>query len=179
VALLYASSIELEPIISAAQAESGKSETASPPAKTEAGTKLFAQYCAKCHGADGKGQADARKIYPEIPDFSDANFQRRRTDTQFSANILDGKGDSMPGFKGKITADQARALVKYVRKFAPMKQDKKENMQTQDVRRFHEQFEELLKQFEDLRKEFRQLLGAPRVRPVIEKTSPILPPAPL
>jgi hypothetical protein len=78
--------------------------------KAEAGDKLFAQHCAKCHGADGKGNPNARKLYSDIPDFSDAKFQRGRTDTQLLTSIFDGKCDGMPGFKGKITNAQAQEL---------------------------------------------------------------------
>ncbi|MCI0457714.1 MAG: c-type cytochrome [Gemmataceae bacterium] len=72
----------------------------------------------KCHGADGTG-SPARGDRPEIPNFTKASWQARRSDAQIMASILDGKGLGMPPGRGKISAEQARGLVAYVRAFAP------------------------------------------------------------
>src|SRR5262249_27761186 len=63
-----------------------------------AARELFRQYCVKCHGADGTGNA-ARDRVPEIPDFTKAPWQGRRTDPQLLATILEGK-DEMPSWRG-------------------------------------------------------------------------------
>mgnify|MGYP002381401676 CR=1 FL=1 len=74
---------------------------------------IYDTKCAKCHGADGKG---IKSLQP--PDFTDAKWQASRRDAQLSATISNGK-DTMPGFKGALSAADITALVKVVRGFAP------------------------------------------------------------
>ena len=90
-----------------AQAAAGSSEA----------LELFRRDCARCHGTDGTGQR-ARRRMPEIPDFTDSDWQARRADAQLVASIRDGKGASMPA-ADDLTEAQARSLVTYVRAFAP------------------------------------------------------------
>jgi mono/diheme cytochrome c family protein len=92
----------------------------SAPAATAMPTsrELFRQHCAKCHGADGTGSL-ARDSLTEIPNFTDASWQARRSDEQLLAGILKGKGAEMPPWRDKISAEQAHSLVTYVRAFRP------------------------------------------------------------
>ena len=82
---------------------------------------LFRQICMKCHGADGTGSG-TRSLRSEIPDFTIASWQERRTDARLMASILDGKGSEMPPQRGNISEEQARGLVAYVRGFAPTRE---------------------------------------------------------
>ena len=71
---------------------------------------LWAQHCASCHGKDGSGATTMGKKlgvkdYTKEQGFSDAEAQQI---------IMDGK-DKMKGFKGKLSEEDAKALVKYVR----------------------------------------------------------------
>jgi uncharacterized membrane protein len=86
-------------------------------AQTDPARELFRQHCARCHGADGTGDR-ARRRQPRIPNFTDPAWQARRTDAQFLASILDGQGEDMPPWRGKLDEEQARGLVVYVRAFA-------------------------------------------------------------
>jgi mono/diheme cytochrome c family protein/uncharacterized membrane protein len=81
--------------------------------------EMFEQRCAKCHGADGTGKASRGRL-PQIPDFTKGSWQVRRNDPQLLTSILDGK-DEMPSWSGKISLEQARSLVGYVRTLAPIK----------------------------------------------------------
>jgi mono/diheme cytochrome c family protein/uncharacterized membrane protein len=92
--------------------------SAPPETGTTAVRELFRQHCVKCHGADGTG-TQGRDRLPEIPDFTDAPWQARRSDAQLLASILDGKGKEMPPFREKISEEQARDLAAYVRALAP------------------------------------------------------------
>jgi len=85
---------------------------------TPAFRELFLKRCVKCHGADGTGNK-ARDRFPEIPDFTNVSWQARRTDARLLESILDGKGEDMPPVRGKISEQQARGLVAFVRAFAP------------------------------------------------------------
>jgi mono/diheme cytochrome c family protein len=96
-----------------APAKSATPAAADVPAKGE----LFAQYCVRCHGADGSG-SHVRRRQPEIPNFTDPKWQARRSDAQLLTSILDGKGKKMPPRRGKISTEQARGLLTQVRAFA-------------------------------------------------------------
>jgi mono/diheme cytochrome c family protein/uncharacterized membrane protein len=102
--------------------ESQQDEVARMSAPPEAGTpavrELFRRHCVKCHGADGTG-SQGRDRLPEIPDFTNAPWQARRSDGQLLASIIDGKGKEMPPFREKISEEQARDLAAYVRTLAP------------------------------------------------------------
>jgi hypothetical protein len=54
---------------------------------------------------------------PPIPDFTSRDWQARRSRTQLASSILEGKGKFMPTWNGKLTPEQARDLVLYVRSF--------------------------------------------------------------
>ena len=87
-------------------------------AQTPAVRALFRQHCVKCHGADGTG-SPVRGRLPRIPDFTAASWQAQRRDAQLLTSILNGKGKDMPPVREKINDEQARALVAYLRAFAP------------------------------------------------------------
>ena len=81
---------------------------------------LFKQYCAKCHGEDGKAEtARGKKLMAR--NFTDAEFQAAKTDAQLIKTVTEGDED-MPPFGKKLTKEQIESLVKNdVRGFAPRK----------------------------------------------------------
>jgi cytochrome c553 len=79
-------------------------------------SELYMKNCARCHGKDGKGK-EGRKDAPGIPDLTSHKWHGQRSDAQLTVSILDGKGKDMPSFGDKVTQEQAKALVKYVRQF--------------------------------------------------------------
>lgn len=73
---------------------------------------LYKAKCQICHGADGKGDTPAGQKLgakdfhsPEVAKMSDAELIEA---------IQKGKG-KMQAFEGKLTPDQIKALVKYIR----------------------------------------------------------------
>lgn len=76
--------------------------------------------CASCHGADGKAATDQGKKLG-IPDYTDASFQKSKTDDQLKAAITNGvktdKGE-MEGYKEKLSGEEIDNLVKLVRSFS-------------------------------------------------------------
>ena len=106
---------------------------------------LYRQRCQRCHEEDGKGQDI------DVPDFTDSRWQSSRTDAQFLVSILDGKGGSMPAFRGRVSEQEARELTSYVRTFA-----------TGGARanNFESRFRELQDELTALQKQFRELSGA-------------------
>ena len=83
-------------------------------------SELFKQYCAKCHGDDGKAQTTKGKFL-KARNFTDAEWQADKTNAELIKTVTDGK-DDMPPFGKKLTAEQIESLVKNdVRGFAPQK----------------------------------------------------------
>jgi mono/diheme cytochrome c family protein len=72
--------------------------------------------CVKCHDMDGRGTT-GRKIMPEIPDFTDAKWQKERGDDDLTKSILEGKGKFMVPQKDKLSKDEVKQLVDYIRSF--------------------------------------------------------------
>jgi mono/diheme cytochrome c family protein len=69
-----------------------------PPDAT-AGLPVFAEHCASCHGADGKGDVEGSR------DFTDVDYMRGAVPQEFFAVVTNGKGD-MPAFKDELTDEE-------------------------------------------------------------------------
>ena len=73
---------------------------------------FYQENCSKCHGADGSGvDRDGEKLSGR--DLTDSEWQKNTKDEEMVETILDGKffGWAMPGFKDKLTRDQAGKMV--------------------------------------------------------------------
>jgi mono/diheme cytochrome c family protein len=80
-------------------------------------SELFKQYCAKCHGEDGKGDTPkGRQLMAR--NFTDAEWQAGVGDSELIKSVTNGKED-MPPWGKKLTPAQIESLVKNdVRGFA-------------------------------------------------------------
>ncbi len=91
----------------------------SPRVSTTAVGDLFRTNCARCHGADGRGDTPLGETY-NAPDFTDAKWWRLNASTTTRAKLLSvvthGKGE-MPAFEKKLTRRQIESLVDYIRRF--------------------------------------------------------------
>jgi mono/diheme cytochrome c family protein len=79
------------------------------------GAQLFARSCASCHGAAGVPNPAMVRSLGAIPDFSDAHVMGALADSTMVNVVTNGKGRSMPAYKTRLTPDQVRAVVAYVR----------------------------------------------------------------
>jgi cytochrome c6 len=75
----------------------------------------FKAKCAMCHGADGSGSTATGKAL-KVRDLGSTGVQGQ-TDAQLTEIITSGK-DKMPAYKGKLTDDQIKGLVAYIRSLA-------------------------------------------------------------
>jgi cytochrome c len=125
------------------------------PEKSRAAGALYQLNCAACHGPDGKGNNLMRAAMPVLPDFTARAWQTGKNTAQFSASILNGKGNLMPTWRGKLTPDQAQDLALLVRMFGP------EDLLIAEAppNEFSKQFRELEKQWTDLEQQVRLLSG--------------------
>ena len=86
-----------------------------PAPQSKEAKKLFKQNCARCHGVDGKGQTTAGEI-AGAPDFTDPSWQELSDDQTLANSITHGLGQ-MPSFSKKLSTEQIKSLVSYVRTF--------------------------------------------------------------
>lgn len=96
-----------------AVATGGPTAPGSSPAAD--GNALYAAKCSTCHGKDGRGIPNMRS--KGQPDFTDAAWQKSRTDAQISDSTKNGKGKLMPAFKAKLSDEEIAAVVARVRSF--------------------------------------------------------------
>ena len=75
----------------------------------------WSKYCASCHGKDGTGSGTMGKKLG-LESYEDAKVQAKFTDEQATEIIKNGK-EKMKAFKEKLTDDEVKALVAYVRAF--------------------------------------------------------------
>src|SRR5262245_53163367 len=73
---------------------------------------LYKSKCQACHGPDGKGSTAAGKLLG-AHDFHSPEVDKQ-TDQQLFDTTKKGK-DKMPGFDKKLTDEQIKDLIKYIR----------------------------------------------------------------
>jgi cytochrome c6 len=86
------------------------------PMQAQDAGALFKSKCAVCHAPDGSGSGAMGKQLG-VTDLR-ADEVQKQTDAQLNDSITNGKGTKMPAYKGKITDDQIKGLVGYIRSFA-------------------------------------------------------------
>jgi cytochrome c6 len=79
---------------------------------------LYKAKCSACHGPDGKAGTSMAKTLG-AHDFASPDVQNQ-TDEQLIAIVTNGK-NKMPAYKGKLTDDQIKGLVAYIRDLAKKK----------------------------------------------------------
>lgn len=71
-----------------------------------AGKKEYAERCAACHAADGKGGIG--------PDLTVAAFKYGKSALAVKESIAEGRSGGMPGFKNDLSHEKMEAIVKFV-----------------------------------------------------------------
>lgn len=90
-----------------------KANVAGPAVPIEAAA-LYDQNCARCHGADGKGDPELRKTMP-VRDLTDPAFKARVSNEEIERVIMAGR-NQMPGFGGALSLPKIQALTGHVRR---------------------------------------------------------------
>ena len=81
--------------------------------------ELFNRNCARCHGADGRGDTPSGHLF-KAPDFTDANWWKRNaslTSTRTLRSIVVRGKAGMPAFGKKLKKSEINLLVDRIRKF--------------------------------------------------------------
>ena len=84
-----------------------------------AGAEIWAKKCALCHGKDGKGTTPMCEKF-KCRDLTNPKVQEAFTDDQAAKSIIEGVKNSsgnivMPPFKEKLTAEEVKEIVKFLR----------------------------------------------------------------
>jgi mono/diheme cytochrome c family protein len=92
-----------------------------PPPAPVAGLRtpkqIWEERCIACHGEDGKAQTKKGREL-KAKDFTRPKWQKHTTDEEIAGAITDGiPKKKMPAFKDKLSAEEIRALVPYLRAF--------------------------------------------------------------
>ena len=103
-----------------------RTEPAAPveSAGPEPAEAVYKQYCASCHGPDGKGTGPAAAALPVKPaDHTNAAVMSKIPDAELFKAIKEGgqavgKSAAMPPWGGTLKDEQIRALVAHVRSLA-------------------------------------------------------------
>lgn len=90
------------------------------PILSEDAKTIYETKCAACHGKSGKGDTKMGKKL-EIKDFTDPKVQAAMKDEDMikaiKEGIKEGETTKMKGFGDKLSDDEIRAIVAYLRKF--------------------------------------------------------------
>ena len=90
--------------------------TPAPAADVATGKDLYAKNCMICHkenGTGGKVTIEGKSIDPN--DLTTDKMKNRSDEKLFSGISEGATDDGMPAFKGKLTEDQIKAVVKHLR----------------------------------------------------------------
>jgi len=82
------------------------------PAMADDAEALYKSKCQMCHGADGKGSPAGQKM--GVRDFHSPEVAKE-SDAELFKITKEGKG-KMPKQEGKLTDDQIKQLIAYIRK---------------------------------------------------------------
>lgn len=101
----------------------GSAQERQPPVSEATGVtieakELFAQRCARCHGADGRGETTTGKMIG-APNLTGAEWWRKLDDEQRLVESVKNGRNRMPAFGHRLTEEQIAALVRVVRGFKP------------------------------------------------------------
>jgi mono/diheme cytochrome c family protein len=99
------------------------------PASAPAARRLYARWCATCHGPEGRGNGPAApSLIPRPRDFTKGLFKYKSTpadqpptDDDLIRVVADGlQASAMPYFRDLLTADEIRDIVGYIKTLSPV-----------------------------------------------------------
>ncbi len=77
------------------------------------GKTVYDAQCKKCHGATGTPVGPMAKKFPKMAAF-DAAFLAKHSEDSIVTILTKGKNADMKAFKEKMSADEMKAVAKYV-----------------------------------------------------------------
>ncbi len=102
-----------------------REDSGSPAPGALSGRSLYEAHCAVCHGATGKGDGPGASVVRQpIADFSNPATMHAVND-RFLFDIIKkggsqfGRSNAMPSWGMKLSDDEIRSIVAYIRSLAP------------------------------------------------------------
>ncbi|HTN73991.1 MAG TPA: redoxin family protein [Pirellulaceae bacterium] len=91
-----------------------------PVAQAQRGALLFQVHCAKCHGEEGRGEAEgSTKMVPPPRDFASRPWKFEPSEASIARVIREGsRGTAMPAFQASLASDDIAALTAHVLELA-------------------------------------------------------------
>lgn len=83
------------------------------PALAQSGTDVYKSKCLMCHGVDGLAATSVGKAM-KVTSFKDPAVVKS-SDAQLFAIVKNGKGANMKPYAGKLSDDQIKSVVAYIR----------------------------------------------------------------
>lgn len=78
----------------------------------ELGKKVYDSRCTSCHGDDGKGDTKAGKM-TKTPDITQKEAWKQGTSAAELVKTLEEGLGKMPGYEGKLSAEELQAVSEY------------------------------------------------------------------
>jgi mono/diheme cytochrome c family protein len=96
-----------------------KNPVPSEAASIEEGKKIYARYCASCHGTTGKGDGSMALSGGTPSNLVDETWDSGSTDGEIFVVIRDGLSSDMEGYKDRLSEKQIWHLLNYIRSIGP------------------------------------------------------------
>ena len=115
---------------------------------------LYQRYCVSCHGEDGR----SGPLRPEVrsaPDFTSAAWHEGRGIQRVRISILEGRGNRMPSFQGRLSEAEAGRLAEFVRSFSGAPSPSA--VEARDE--FDRQFRDLMRELDELKQRYHATNG--------------------
>jgi len=96
-------------------------ESSFPSSKPSSGRAMYQEWCAVCHGEDGRGRPPEPRVKTVPMDFTDCRLTTAETDADWSlvtthGGTAAGRSSEMPGFE-MLPASAIREVLRHVRSF--------------------------------------------------------------
>jgi cbb3-type cytochrome c oxidase subunit III len=108
-----------------AEAQKLKNLEASSAETIDAGKKLYARYCASCHGPNGKGDGGMALSGGTPSDLTDETWDYGSSDGEIFVAIKDGVSADMLAYKDKLNDKQIWQVVTFLRSIGPKTKENK------------------------------------------------------
>jgi mono/diheme cytochrome c family protein len=97
---------------------------ADAPDQIARGQQVFTENCVECHGERGRGDGPRSEKIGTLPaDLTDLKEMASLSRDLLFKTVTEGMGDDMPSFADKLTDDQRRDVIAYVRTLALVNPD--------------------------------------------------------
>lgn len=106
-----------KPLVIPVAEKNRKNPVPSTPESIDSGRNLFSSQCGMCHGIKGDGKGDlVERLKLKVPDFTDTEKQKRRTDGELFYILTQGHGE-MPG-ETRLEPNEKWDMINYIRSLA-------------------------------------------------------------